>query len=230
MNWEQSRLFRFLRWVLRVVLRRRETVWSKPFDGEKAAIFVCNHDRAYGPIAMCAHFDLCEDVRPWINAEVLSARELPSYVRKDYWWPPDKWYTKILDYTLAYIYALILPPILRGSACIPIYHDTKVMSTLRSSVDALKNGKHIVLFPEHPTGYCQYSSDVFSGFVSLGRLLYRRAGQVVNFYPTFIDWKGREIRIGDPIPYDHEIDFDLQTENISAAVADHFRKNGAEAL
>lgn len=204
-----------------------KNLWSAPFAGGPS-IFVCNHDRAYGPIAMCVHFDRCEDVRPWINAEALSARELPAYIRKDYWWPPDKWYTKILDYTLAYLYALILPPILRGSACVPIYHDTKVMSTLKNSVTLLKSGKHIVLFPEHPTGYGQYSTDVFSGFISLGRLLHRRTGQILSFYPTFIDWKGKEIRVGEPIAYNPEISFDEQIETISHAVSEHFQKNGRE--
>lgn len=224
-RWEQSRFFAFLRWLLKIVTPSMKTLWSREFDGEPA-VFVCNHDRAYGPIAMCVHFDRSREIRPWINHEVLSAKTMPAYVRKDFWYPPDKWYTKILDYTLAYFYSAIIPPILRGSACIPVYHDTGVMSTLRSSVDALKNGFHIILFPEHPTGYNEYGQDVFNGFISLGRLLDRRADKTLSFYPTFVDWKGREIRIAPPIPYDPEADFDLQAQQISEITSAYFQREG----
>lgn len=205
-----------------------KTVWKSPFDGNPS-IFVCNHDRAWGPIAMCAHFDLYKEVRPWINSQVLSAREIPSYVREDFWWPRDKWYTKILDYTVAYIIALILPPILRGSACVPVHHDSGVMSTLRGSVDALQSGNHIILFPEHPTGYKQYGEGVFSGFTSIGRLLKRRTGQAVNFYPTYVDWKAHEIRVGDPVTYGAQDSHKDSAEEISEAVESFFRANDIAA-
>lgn len=225
MNWKQNGFFHFLRVVIKLFTGRMETKWSGDFDGSPS-IFVCNHDRAWGPIAMCAHFDHCKDVRPWINAQVLSIRTLPAYAREDFWWPRDKWYTKIFDYIVAYIIALILPPILRSSACIPVHHDTGVMATLKSSVDALQNGHHILLFPEHPTGYGEYGSTVFTGFTSLGRLLHRRTGKTVNFYPTFVDWKGKEIRVGEPIAYDADSAHRNQAAEISAAVEAFFQKNG----
>lgn len=226
-KWKQSRLFGFLRKFLLLVTGKRKTIWATEFDGEPS-VFVCNHDRAYGPIAMNVQFDHCKELRPWINYEVLSFKTMPDYVRGDFWYPPDKWYTKILDYTLAYFYALIIPPILRGSGCIPVYHDTKVMSTLKSSVEALKAGYHIMLFPEHPSGYGEYTSDVFTGFVSLGRLMQRRTGRSVSFYPTYVDWKGREIRVGKPIRYSAEEAFDSQAEKISKAVEAHFQARGLE--
>lgn len=226
-RWKQSRFFEFLRKAIMFFTGPMDTIWQEEFDGEPS-IFVCNHDRAYGPIAMCVQFDHCKELRPWINHEVLSFKTMPPYVRQDYWYPPDKWYTKILDYTAAYFYSLIIPPIMRGSACIPVYHDTKVMSTLRASVDAIRQGHHIMLFPEHPSGYGEYSADVFTGFVSLGRLVQRRTGKTVSFYPTFVDWKAREIRVGAPIRYNSQENFELQAENISHTVAEHFERKGFE--
>lgn len=224
-RWKQSRYFEFLRKAIMFFTGPMKTTWQEEFDGEPS-VFVCNHDRAYGPIAMCVQFDHCRELRPWINHEVLSFKTMPAYVRQDYWYPPDKWYTKILDYTAAYFYSLIIPPIMRGSACIPVYHDTGVMSTLRASVDAIKHGYHIMLFPEHPSGYGEYSADVFTGFVSLGRLVQRRTGKAVSFYPTYVDWKAREIRVGAPIRYNSGEDFEAQAENISRLVAEHFEKKG----
>lgn len=226
----QSGYFRFLRKAVRFFTKPMETVWELPFEG-KPSVFVCNHDRAYGPIAMCAHFELSEDVRPWINAQVLSMRETPAYIRQDYWWDLNKWYSPILGHSLAYIYALILPPILRGSDCVPVYHDTGVMSTLRESVKMLSDGKHLLLFPEHPTGYCEYGEKIFDGFVSVGRLYYARTKGLVNFYPTYVDWKKKIIQVGKPVPYDPNVKYEEQVKTITAAIEEYFKNfNGKDIL
>ncbi len=225
MDWKQKGLFVFLRNFLRIILKPMKTIWQSGYE-QGPSIFVCNHNGALGPIGMCVCFELAKDTRPWINAQVLSVKETPNYVRHDFWWPRGKWYTRILDYTVPYIVALILPFILRGAASIPVYHDTRVMTTLKGSVECLKAGKHIMLFPEHPTDFGQYGDDVFSGFVSLGRLYYRRAGERVRFYPAYMDWKEKEIRVGPPIVYDPQITYDEQAKYISEKVAEHFRKCG----
>lgn len=230
MNYKkQSLFFRFLRALIKFFTPSMETVWSEPFRGEPS-VFVCNHDRAWGPIAMCAHFDHYKDVRPWINAQVLSHKEIPAYVREDFWWPQNKWYTKIFDYTLTYIIALFFPLILKGSACVPVYHDAGAIGTLRSSVDVLQSGYHIILFPEHPTGYKQYGTDIFSGFSSIGRLLKRRTGQTVNFYPTFIDWKAGKISVGPPISYSGDGSHKESSKEISEAVESFFQQSEAASV
>lgn len=218
---KQGGFYRFLRGVIRVFTKPMKTVWELPFEG-KPSVFVCNHDRAFGPIAMCAHFELSESIRPWINSEVLSPRKAPAYIRKDYWWDLSKWYSPILGHTVAYLYALILPLILHGSDCVPVYHDTGVMSTLRNSIKTLLDGKHLLLFPEHPTGYHTYGKKIFDGFVSVGRLYYARTKEIVNFYPTHVDWKTKTITVGKPIAYDPSVKYDEQVATTTSAIEEYF--------
>jgi|GEM_PF-6183 len=221
----QSGLFLFLRKAILFFTGPMKTIWEEPFDGGPS-VFVANHDRAYGPIAMNVQFELCRDIRPWINAEVLSYRQAPAYIRKDYWWDLDKWYSPILSYTLAYVYALIIPTVLRGADCVPVYHDTGVMSTLRSSVKMLSDGKHLLLFPEHPAGYHRYSEKIFDGFVSVGRLYYGRTKEQVVFYPTYVDWKGKTIRVGKGIPYDPQVPYQEQTVSTTTEIETFFARKG----
>lgn len=218
---KQSGFFRFLRKMIRIFTKPMKTVWEAPFE-ESPSIFVCNHDRAFGPIAMNAHFELCEEIRPWINAQVLSPKNAPAYIRKDYWWDLNKWYSPILSYTAAYLYALLLPLILHGSDCIPVYHDTGVISTLRNSVKMLKDGKHLLLFPEHPTGYHTYGEKIFDGFVSVGKLYYARTKEIVNFYPTHVDWKAKIITVGKPIAYDPSVKYEQQAAATCSAIEEYF--------
>ena len=72
----QSWFFKFLRGAIRFFTKPMKTIWEVPFEG-KPSIFVCNHDRAFGPIAMNAHFDRMPErcdpyiyyqrVRPYIH-------------------------------------------------------------------------------------------------------------------------------------------------------------------
>ena len=64
-----------------------KTVWEVPYDGEPC-VFCPNHAGALGPIDMMAHFELCDTARPWFNAAVADPKQVPAYVRQDYWWEP----------------------------------------------------------------------------------------------------------------------------------------------
>jgi len=222
-NHRQSRFYRFLRKMVLVFTKPMKTVWEVPFEGNPS-VFVCNHDRAFGPIAMCAHFELSNEIRPWINAEVLSPKKAPAYIRKDYWWDLSKWYSPIFSYTVAYIYAFLISTILHGSDCVPVYHDTGVMATLRKSVKTLMDGKHLLLFPEHPTGYHTYGEKIFDGFLSVGRLYYARTKEIVYFYPTSVNWKKKTIRVGKPIPYDPSVKYEEQVAETTAAIEEYFAR------
>lgn len=202
-----------------------KTYWTEPYDG-RPAVFVANHDRAYGPIAMMGWFDQRDTLRPWINAQMLSAREAPAYIRKDYWWDPNGRWAKLEDYTLSYLAALCLPPILRGSDCIPVYHDTSVLKTLQKSVRAIGEGKNILLFPEHPTGFLTYDKNVDPGFVSLGRLSWAKLKKQVSFYPVHIDWDAQRIDVGAPILYDPAVPYAEQCKSAARTVEKYFESFG----
>ena len=135
-------------------------------------------------------------------------------------------WARLEDYTLPYLAALFLPPILRGSDCIPVYHDTDVLKTLKKSVRALGEGKNILLFPEHPTGYLTYDKKVDPGFVSLGRLGWARLKKQISFYPVHIDWSAQRIDVGAPIVYDPAVPYADQCSAAAEAVEKFFESFG----
>ncbi|MEG1017477.1 MAG: hypothetical protein RR058_04395 [Oscillospiraceae bacterium] len=196
-----STYFKIIIWILKHVTHSMETTWETPYDGQPA-IFACNHARAFGPIAMTVHFDLAKSSCSWINHQMMQAKMVPSYIRKDFWWKQGMWYTHIFDYTLPYIVALVIPPLFRGSGGIPVYHDMRVMQTFRESAEKLKSGKNIIIFPEKPVGYNEYSKELSTGFTSIARHLLREGCKPPKFYPVHIDWKRKKITVGSPVSYD----------------------------
>lgn len=190
--------YKFLRGCVAISIGKHTTVWEEPFKNEPS-VFVCNHERAYGPLAMCARFPLRDEFNPWIISEVCHAKTVPDYIRHDFWWKQDRWYSNILNYTVPYPVALILPPIMRGSDPIEVHHDAKVMSTFKQSLEVLQNNRHIVLFPEKPLDFSQYSQSLYEGFVNIARLYVKKTNKPLNFYPVYIDQKNKTFNVGKPV-------------------------------
>jgi 1-acyl-sn-glycerol-3-phosphate acyltransferase len=196
-----KRSYRFFRGLVRVCTRRMRAEWAQPFTGEPS-VFVCNHAGALGPIDICAKFPLADELHPWMNAQVLSAREVPAYVRQDYWWRPDSRWAPVLTRTLPYVAAAILPPILRTTPTVPVYHDIRVMRTLRESIRILKAGEHLVIFPEQPSGHGTHEQALNAGFLQLAPAYARVTGRALAFWPVHIDSAARVFHVGRPLYYE----------------------------
>lgn len=193
--------YRFWRGLIRLTTYRMRTEWAVPFTGEPS-IFICNHAGALGPIDICAKFPLADHLHPWMNAQVLSARETPAYVRQDYWWKPESRLAPLYSATLPYIAAALMPPILRTAPTVPVYHDIRVMRTLRESLRLLQLNEHLVIFPEQPSGYQSHHTALNRGFLQVAPAFARLTGQGVAFWPVHIDVKGRVFRVSAPVRYD----------------------------
>ena len=161
-----GRLYRCLRAVVRAVTPRMTTTWEEPFSGNPS-VFVCNHVGAFGPIDMVVKFPLRDEVRVWCNEGIMNRKTCPAYVRQDYWWKPGCRLEPLYNATLPYIAAAVLPPILQSAPTIPVYHDARVMTTMRQSMKALKEGKHLVIFPEQPSGFGEHHNWINTGWLNI---------------------------------------------------------------
>ncbi len=143
-----GKLFTFLSGGFRLLTPKMRTEWAEPFIDEPC-IFVCNHIGAMGPIHLAVNFPLRDNVAIWCNGQVLNREECAEYVRHDFWWKPESRLAPLYSATIPHIAAAILPPVLQSAPTIPVYHDARVMTTMRQSIKALQEGRHVVIFPEN---------------------------------------------------------------------------------
>lgn len=141
-----GKLYTVLRGTCRVVMPKMRAEWAVPFDG-KPSVFCPNHAGAFGPIDMCVFFPLSDHCHPWLNAAVMDPKLVPAYVRQDYWWRPGCRLEPLYNATLPYLAAAVLPPILRSVPGVPVYHDMQVIKTFRKSIEYLRQGEHLIIFP-----------------------------------------------------------------------------------
>ncbi len=213
-----GKLYTFLRGAAHAVLPDMTTTWAVPFDGGPS-VFCPNHAGAFGPIDMCVFFPLNEECRPWFNAAVTDPRQMPAYVRQDYWWRPGCRLEPLYNATLPYLAAAVLPPIMRSVPGVPVYHDMQVIKTFRKSIEFLRQGKHLVIFPQQPSGYGSHYLELNKGFLQLAPMAYRTLGIALKFYPVHIEHQKHRIVVGEPVAFDPEVKLADQEQRLIEGIA-----------
>lgn len=209
-----GKLFNALKWGFRRVSHRMETIWEEPFIDEPC-LFICSHIGAMGPIYMSICFPLCEQVRIWCNEQVMNRSECAEYVRGDFWWEPESKLAPLYSATIPHLAAMVLPPVLTSAPTIPVYHDARVMTTMRQSIKALKAGQHVVIFPEKPVGCGEYDRRINTGWMNLCVMYHRMTGKALRMYPVFIDAKAHAFRVASPVQYDPDRELQEQEDELA---------------
>lgn len=210
---ELKRSYRVLRGVAKRFVRKSETVWDVPYDGEPA-VFVPNHARAWGPLDMALYFELTDNSRIWYNAGVIDRKNLPAYIRNDDWWNPKSKLAWFYNITVPYICALLLPPVFKCTPDIPVYYDNRVTTTFRQSTQAIKNGENLVIFAQLPNGYQSHDAHLIKGFLLIAPLAWRRCGVRLKFYPVHIDHDDGKIHVMKPIAFDPDCSLEDQEQEM----------------
>ncbi len=213
-----GKLYRGLAAAVRTLSPRMRAEWEEPFDGG-ACVFVCNHCGALGPIDICVKFPLRESCHVWCNEGIMNRKTCPAYVRQDYWWKPGCRMEPLYNATLPYLAAAVLPPVLKSAPTIPVYHDARVMTTMRQSLRFLKEGEQVVIFPEQPSGYLSHHDWINTGWLNITTLYHRATGKPLRMYPVHIDTHNHVFRIARPIAVDPARSLEEQTPEIVEARA-----------
>lgn len=217
-----GKLYNVLAPVVRPFLRVRKAVWAEPL-GDGPVIFLANHLGAVGPMYMAVTFPLRENVAIWCNEGMMEESMTVDYVRHDWWWNPDSKLAPLYNATIPYIARAIVPKVLRSAPTIAVYRDARIMTTMRNSLKALKEGKHIVIFPERPNGHDSHAEHLQMGWLNLVTMYHRATGKPLRMIPIYIDEKARLFRVGKGITADPERPLKEQEASIERYLAARIR-------
>ena len=220
-----GKLFNCLKRIAYPFLPVKKADWAEP-AGEEPCIFLANHIGAMGPIYMSITFPEREKVAIWCNEGVLDEKQMVEYVRHDWWWRPESKLAPLYNVTLPYIAAAIVPKVLRSAPTIPVCHDARIMTTMRQSLKALKEGKHIVIFPEKPNGFGSHEEQLQMGWLNLVSMYHKATGKNLRLVPVHIDQEARAFRVGKAITADPDVPLKDQEERIERYLAAGLRGQG----
>ncbi len=178
---------------------------------EGPAILVGNHCQIHGPIF--AQLYIPGEHYIWCAGEMTEAATVPDYAYRDFWWEKPKatrWFYRVLSYIIAYPGALIC----KYGHTIPVYHDNRILSTLKNTVKHLEAGSRVVIFPEHYEPHNHILMDFQTGFVDVGRLYDKRTGRKLPFVPMYLAPELRTLYIGKPIFYEEGLTAEQQRSRV----------------
>ena len=166
---------------------------------EKEGVILSNHEGTDAPLSLEMYCD--RPLRIWGAHEMNSGLiSMYKYQTQVYYHEKKGW-----NLHLARLFCLVATPLTNlfysGLNLISTYRDGRFITTLRQSVDALKNGENIVIFPEDSTnGYLEELEGFHLGFVALCEVCKKR-GIDVKIYVTYFRKKDLLYIVDKPILY-----------------------------
>lgn len=166
---------------------------------EGPCILVGNHTQMNGPI--CGELYLPANSVTWCAWQMMHLKQVPAYAYSDFWSNKPRytrWFYKLLSYLIAPLSVCVF----NNARTIPVYHDSRLLTTFRLTVNALKNEKTVLIFPEHYQPHNHIINDFQDKFIDIAKTYHKRSGKSVKFVPLYIAPTLKKMIIGKPITFD----------------------------
>ena len=184
---------------------------------QEPCVIVGNHSQMFGPIAAELYTPVKHDV--WCAGEMMHWKEVPAYAFRDFWSGKPKsvrWLYKIFSYLVTPLCVLVF----NNAHTVPVYHDTRLITTFRRSMERLQEGSSMVIFPEC---YDEHNNIVHAfqdKFVDLARFYYKKYGIALQFVPLYVAPRLSILSYGTPVRFDPEADIGTERRRICNALMD----------
>ena len=205
-------IYRVIVWLVRLFSPKMTPEGTENIPPEPVLI-VGNHTQMNGPIA-------CEIYSPvrrytWCAGEMMVWKEVPAYAYRDFWSQKPKgvrWLYRILSYLITPLSVVVF----NNADTVPVWHDNRIISTFRQSMEKLQEGASLVIFPEHDVKYNNILYEFQERFVDLAKLYYKKTGHALAFVPLYIAPALGKMVYGAPVRFRPEAPIQEERERICA--------------
>lgn len=211
-----SPLYRAIKAAVRAVYPKIRVVGTEKLPSEPV-VYVGNHSQMNGPIA-------CELYAPgehytWCAGEMMNRKEVPAYAFQDFWSEKPKavrWFYKLLSYIIAPLSQLVFT----NANTIGVYHDTRIVSTFKKTVEVLQEGANVVIFPEHHVPRNNIICEFQDRFIDVAKLYYKRTGKELAFVPMYLAPRLKTMYLGEPVRFRADAPLEEERRRICECLMD----------
>lgn len=188
--------FKNLKKILRLIIKEPEFVFlGEKFEGQ--GFFLSNHVGASAPLTLELYGK--HPFRFWGTFEMNSSlKEVYQYLTVTYYHQKKYW-----NLTLARLFCLIAAPLVKifynGLNLISTYPDVRFHKTIRESLQTLKNGHSLFIFPEDSSkGYFDELTHFHSGLVFMAEHAVK-AGYDLPLFLAYYQKQNRRYIVDKPV-------------------------------
>lgn len=121
-----------------------------------------------------------------------------------------------------------VPLLCKSGKTIPVYrNNAQSFKTIKTSLNSLLDGKNLLIFPD--VDYTETSreekSEIYSGFLCIEKLYFKKTGKHVKFIPLIIDEKNNAINELKAISFTGDVPFEKEMQTISSKIAEGIFSN-----
>lgn len=208
--------YRIIWWLVHAVYPkfRLEGTENLPEGG---CILVGNHSHMYGPIS--AQLYIPERRAIWCAWQMMSRNEVAAYAYQDFWSTKPKctrWFFKLLSHLITPLALCIF----NNADTIPVFYDSRLVTTFKRTVSELEAGAKVVIFPECYEPHNQIVYTFRDRFVDVAKLYYKSSGKALPFVPMYIAPALRKIYFGKPVLFDPEAPIAEERGRIGSCMMD----------
>ncbi|MBQ1385157.1 MAG: hypothetical protein IIY74_07155 [Firmicutes bacterium] len=192
---------------------------------EGPCIIAGNHSQMYGPIA--AEFYTPGPHYIWCEAEMMVKEEVQEYAFNDFWSGKPgyiRWYFKLLSYLIVPISVLLF----NNAHTIGVRHDMRVIGTFRETVEKLRQGYRVVIFPEDYDEHNNIVHDFRDKFIDTARFYYKKTGEELVFVPMYLCPRLRKMIFGAAVRFDASAPIDQERRRIADHLMDEITRIAIE--
>ncbi len=218
-------IYKAIKFVVGHIYPKTEVVGLENIPDGEPVVFVGNHSQMNGPI-------VCELYLPnrytWCAGEMMKIKDVPSYAYKDFWSEKPKFlrpFYKVLSYLIAPLSQLVFT----NADTVAVYHDARLLSTFRTTINLLCEGSSIVIFPEHNVPHNNILYEFQNRFVDVASMYHKKCGKELLFVPLYIAPKLKKMYIGKPTRYSPSSPLKEERERITAYLSEQIT-NTARSL
>jgi len=178
---------------------------------EGPALIVGNHAQMHGPIALELSYPKAHAI--WCAGEMMDRSEVADYAYRDFWSQKPqnlRWFYRLLSHLIVPLSVCIF----NNADTIGVYHDTRLLSTYRKSVEKLESGCHLIIFPEHDRAYNSVLCDFQDRFVDTAKLFYGKTKISLPFVPMYVAPALKKICFGEAVYYQPDTPIREERERI----------------
>ena len=211
------RIYRIIRWLVWLFYPKMKVVGAENIPKNEPIIAVGNHTQMNGPIACELYFPV--ERYTWCAGEMMHLQEVPAYAYRDFWSGKPgwiRWFYKLFSYIIAPISVCVF----NNANTIGVYHDTRIITTFRQSIEKMQQGLSMVIFPECAEPYNNIIYRFQDKFIDLARFYYKKTGEEIAFIPLYIAPALKTMYFGRPIRFRADVPIAEERSRICGELMD----------